>query len=91
MKWLELCFHLRPRRLWDLLRYRDPFRRRQLLWTYFHIGMVWLGEIGEFIGRRFFIRQLRRTTKVDKVRNRRYSRLPFHAPKMVANLPDAII
>jgi anaerobic magnesium-protoporphyrin IX monomethyl ester cyclase len=49
VKWLELWFHLRPRRLWALLRTRDRFRRRQLLWVLFHIGLVWIGEVLEFI------------------------------------------
>ena len=49
VKWLELRFHARPRRLWELLRCRDAFRRRQLLWCYLHTGLVWLGEIVEFL------------------------------------------
>jgi anaerobic magnesium-protoporphyrin IX monomethyl ester cyclase len=49
VKWLELWFHLRPGRLWALLRTRDRFRRRQLLWVYLHIGLVWLGEVVEFV------------------------------------------
>jgi anaerobic magnesium-protoporphyrin IX monomethyl ester cyclase len=49
VKWLELCFHLSPRRLWSLLTMRDCFRRRQLLWVYLHIGLVWLGEVAEFM------------------------------------------
>jgi anaerobic magnesium-protoporphyrin IX monomethyl ester cyclase len=52
VKWLELWFHLRPRRLWAFLRTGDRFRRRQLLWVLFHIGRVWLGEILEFVGSR---------------------------------------
>lgn len=49
VKWLELCFHLRPRRLWSLLRTRDRFRRRQLLWVLLHVGLVWLGEVLAFL------------------------------------------
>ena len=49
IKWLELWFHLRPRRLWTLLRTHDRFRRRQALWVLCHIGMVWLGEVLEFL------------------------------------------
>jgi anaerobic magnesium-protoporphyrin IX monomethyl ester cyclase len=49
VKWLELCFHLRPRRLWAVLRTRDRFRRRQLLWTFWHIGLVWVGEVVQFV------------------------------------------
>jgi anaerobic magnesium-protoporphyrin IX monomethyl ester cyclase len=45
VKLLELSFHARPGRLWAILRTRDRFRRRQLLWSTIHIGMVWLGEI----------------------------------------------
>src|SRR5262249_15520828 len=37
VKWLELWFHLRPRQLLAILRTRDPFRRRQLLWVLHHI------------------------------------------------------
>ncbi len=49
VKWLELWFHLRPGRLWALWRERDRFRRRQILWVVLHIGLVWLGEIVEFV------------------------------------------
>jgi anaerobic magnesium-protoporphyrin IX monomethyl ester cyclase len=53
VKWLELWFHLRPSRLWGMLRTRDPFRRWQLLWVFCHIGLVWLGEVLEFLRDRF--------------------------------------
>ena len=49
VKWLELCFHLRPSRLWQILTLRDRFRQRQFLWTGLHIGLVWLGEIVEYL------------------------------------------
>jgi anaerobic magnesium-protoporphyrin IX monomethyl ester cyclase len=49
VKWLELWFHLRPRRLWAILRTRDPFQRRQLLWVMLHIGQVWVGEVLGFV------------------------------------------
>jgi anaerobic magnesium-protoporphyrin IX monomethyl ester cyclase len=54
VKWLELWFHFRPSRLWEILRTRDRFRRRQLLWVLCHIGRVWLGEILEFLRPRFW-------------------------------------
>jgi anaerobic magnesium-protoporphyrin IX monomethyl ester cyclase len=59
VKWLELCFHLRPRRLWGLLRTRDRFRRWQLWWVFLHIGLVWLGEVVEFVMRALFPRRRR--------------------------------
>lgn len=49
VKWLELCFHLHPRKLWKLLRERDAFRRRQQWWTLWHTSHVWLGEIADFV------------------------------------------
>lgn len=49
VKWTELWFHLRPRRLWAILRTRDRFRRHQLLWVLFHIGLVWMTEILELL------------------------------------------
>jgi anaerobic magnesium-protoporphyrin IX monomethyl ester cyclase len=49
VKWLELWFHLRPGRLWAILRAPDRFRRRQLLWVLWHIGLVWLGEVLLFL------------------------------------------
>ena len=52
VKWLELRFHLRPRRLWRLLARADGFGRRQALWCHLHTGAVWLGEILEFFWRR---------------------------------------
>ncbi|MBI1370640.1 MAG: radical SAM protein [Planctomycetes bacterium] len=48
VKWLELCFHLRPARLRRMLT-GDAARRRQMLWCQWHTFMVWLGEIVEFI------------------------------------------
>jgi anaerobic magnesium-protoporphyrin IX monomethyl ester cyclase len=59
VKWLELWFHLRPRRLWALLRTRDRFRRRQLWWVFLHIGLVWLAEIVEHLRDRFRVAQVR--------------------------------
>jgi anaerobic magnesium-protoporphyrin IX monomethyl ester cyclase len=50
VKWLELAYHARPRRLARLLLHRDPFVRRQLRWTALHTGAVWLAEIIEFAG-----------------------------------------
>jgi anaerobic magnesium-protoporphyrin IX monomethyl ester cyclase len=52
VKWLELCFHLRPSRLWAILRERDRRRLGQWLWTYLHVGLVWLAEIVEFLFKR---------------------------------------
>ena len=49
VKWLELKFHLRPRRLWRLFRNPDPIMRKQALWCLLHVGLVWLGEIVEFL------------------------------------------
>jgi len=51
VKWLELRFHLRPRRLRRLLLARDPARRREAWWTAWHTGLVWLMEIVEFVRR----------------------------------------
>jgi anaerobic magnesium-protoporphyrin IX monomethyl ester cyclase len=50
VKLTELWFHLRPRRLWAMVRNRSWFQRRQLLWVLLHIGMVWLAEVLEFVG-----------------------------------------
>jgi anaerobic magnesium-protoporphyrin IX monomethyl ester cyclase len=53
VKWLEFRFHVRSRRLWELLWTRDRFRRHQLRWCTLHIGLVWLGEIVEFVAATF--------------------------------------
>ena len=45
VKWLELRFHARPGKLWAILKTRDRFRRRQLLWSTRRTGMVWIGEV----------------------------------------------
>jgi anaerobic magnesium-protoporphyrin IX monomethyl ester cyclase len=45
VKWLELRIHARPSKLWAVLKTRDRFLRRQLLWSLLHIGLVWLGEV----------------------------------------------
>jgi anaerobic magnesium-protoporphyrin IX monomethyl ester cyclase len=49
VKWLELRFHLTPRRLWALIRGGDRFGRRQRLWVHAHIGAVWVAEVVEFV------------------------------------------
>src|SRR5262245_7159715 len=53
VKWIELWFHLRPSRLWPMLRSRDRFRRQQFLWVLCHVGGVWLSEMLEFLRERF--------------------------------------
>jgi anaerobic magnesium-protoporphyrin IX monomethyl ester cyclase len=67
VKWLEVCFHLRPRRLWAFIRERDPLRRQQMWWGLRHTSQVWLGEVVEF-----GLRNLRRrpTLTVDQVYGR---------------------
>jgi hypothetical protein len=49
VKWLELSFHLRPRRLRRLLFGRDRARRREAWWTMRHTTMVWLMETLDFV------------------------------------------
>jgi anaerobic magnesium-protoporphyrin IX monomethyl ester cyclase len=49
VKWIELWYHLRPRRLWAIFSTRESFRRRQLLWVLLHIGQVWISEVLEFL------------------------------------------
>ncbi|MGH2542593.1 MAG: hypothetical protein ACRDIB_07345, partial [Ardenticatenaceae bacterium] len=49
VKWLELCFHLRPRKLLKPLFAPDVFRRQQHLWSLWHTGLVWLAEVAEFL------------------------------------------
>jgi len=51
VKWLELRFHLRWRRLRRLLLATDPIQRREAWWTAWHTGLVWLMEIVEFLWR----------------------------------------
>lgn len=46
VKWLELRFHVRPRRLWRIAQ-MDSWRRRQMLWCHWRTSKVWLGEILE--------------------------------------------
>jgi anaerobic magnesium-protoporphyrin IX monomethyl ester cyclase len=59
VKWLELRFHLRPRRLRRLLLAPDRRRRREAWWTARRTGLVWLMEIVEFVHRVRFARQPR--------------------------------
>ena len=56
VKWLELRFHLRPRKLWSMLR-TGELPRRQLWWSLFHTGMVWCGEIADFLFATSFARE----------------------------------
>jgi anaerobic magnesium-protoporphyrin IX monomethyl ester cyclase len=59
VKWLELSFHVRPRRLWRLLANRDRAKRSQAWWTARHTAVVWLMEIVEFVRRVRFTRHPR--------------------------------
>jgi anaerobic magnesium-protoporphyrin IX monomethyl ester cyclase len=49
VKWLELRYHLRPKRLLRILTERHPFQRRQLWWNLLHTSLVWCGEILAFL------------------------------------------
>ncbi len=51
VKWLELRFHLRLRRLWRAFRDPDRERRRQLRWCLLRTSLVFLAETGEFVQR----------------------------------------
>src|SRR5262249_20526917 len=62
VKWAELWFPLRPRRLLALLRARSRFCR-QMWWVMLHIGLVWLGEILEFVRNRLQRRTPTRTSR----------------------------
>jgi anaerobic magnesium-protoporphyrin IX monomethyl ester cyclase len=75
VKWLELCFHLRPRRLWAILRTRDRFRRRQLFWCLLHTGRVWVGEVVEFLRDGLRRRRLHPGSLAEAVPQRRRGRL----------------
>jgi anaerobic magnesium-protoporphyrin IX monomethyl ester cyclase len=71
VKWLELTFHLRPRRLRRLLLTRDRSRRRQGWWNARHTTMVWLTEIVDFVWRVRFARQPRPLSRWWPVRSTR--------------------
>ncbi|MFH1953026.1 MAG: radical SAM protein [Pseudomonadota bacterium] len=45
VKWLELCVHARPGRLWSIMKTRNRFLRQQLLWSSFHTGLLWFREV----------------------------------------------
>ena len=49
VKWLELRFHLTPRRLLGMFFGADRLRRRQRRWVFRHIAAVWLAEVFEFL------------------------------------------
>ena len=57
VKWLELRFHLRPRRLVRLLVAGSSADRRAAWWTHWHTGLVWLMEIVDFVRRARFARR----------------------------------
>jgi anaerobic magnesium-protoporphyrin IX monomethyl ester cyclase len=67
VKWLELRFHLRWRRLRRLLLARDPVR--EAWWTACHTGLVWLMEIVEFVSL-WPVRQLQRGPMPRPLRDR---------------------
>lgn len=49
VKWLEFCFHFRPRRIWRLLTDPNPNRRYQFRWCLLHTALVFLVETLEFV------------------------------------------
>jgi anaerobic magnesium-protoporphyrin IX monomethyl ester cyclase len=52
-KWLELSFHLRPAKLWGMLREPGWFRKRQMLWCLTRTSKVWAWELLAYLaGRR---------------------------------------
>lgn len=69
VKWLELRFHLRPRRLRRLLLAGDRADRREAWWAARHTGMVWLMEIVEFVRRVRFARRPRPLRELTGVSN----------------------
>ena len=88
VKWMELWFHLRPHRLRAILRTRDRFRRRQLLWVLLHTGLVWLGEVLEFLGNSLGMR-FHRASRKDRSPHkfmRSFSRLKVSALKKIGSL-----
>ena len=56
VKWLELRFHLTPRRLLGLLVGSDRLRRRQRRWVFRLIAAVWVAEFVEFVFGTIFAR-----------------------------------
>jgi hypothetical protein len=79
VKWMELWFHLRPRRVWQVLRTGDRLRRRQLLWCALHTGLVWWGEVAEFVLRA--MNPFRRPRPAATVAGGRRFSLPVHAAR----------
>ena len=69
IKWLEVCVHARPGKLWAILNMKDRFLRRQLLWCFFHTGLVWHGEMVLWLGHCFkgIINILSRTRRLSKI------------------------
>jgi anaerobic magnesium-protoporphyrin IX monomethyl ester cyclase len=44
-KLIEACVHARPGKLWSILRTRDRFLRKQLIWCFFHTTAVYWAEV----------------------------------------------
>lgn len=82
VKWLELCFHLRPGRLGAILWERDRFRRQQRWWGLWHTGLVWLAELAEFLLTALHPSRERRRSVPGGVPSRR-------APLNLINVPAA--
>jgi len=57
VKWLELRYHIRPKRLLRILFERRPFRRRQHWWNLLHTSLVWVSEIFAFLFATSFAKQ----------------------------------
>lgn len=57
VKWLELRYHLRPKRLRRILFERRQFQRRQHWWNLLHTSLVWFGEIFAFVFSTSFVKK----------------------------------
>ena len=57
VKWLELRFHLTPRRIWSLVWGGSRMQRQQRFWVFRHIALVWLAEVLEFVFSRSRVRR----------------------------------
>ena len=70
IKLLEFRLHARPGKLWSIIRNEDRFLRKQLLWCFFHTGLLWLSEV-------ILLKSTRSAKKYSKISDHSFPRQTF--------------
>jgi anaerobic magnesium-protoporphyrin IX monomethyl ester cyclase len=79
-KLIEVCVHARMGRVWSIIRRRDRFLRRQLIWSFLHTTAVYWAEV-------LLWKATRSSEKYSSIPVRRFLKSKTH-PKLSLRLQD---